>query len=88
MKQSPDFVVSDVAGKHLLMPVGRGFMNLDGMIALNDMGLTIWNYLAEERSYEELLQQILSEFDVSEEIADRDAKAFLERLQSVKAIVD
>lgn len=88
MKQSPNFIVSDVAGKHLLMPIGRGVLSLDGMIALNDMGLTIWNLLAEDTSYEDLLGQILSEFDVSADAADRDIRSFLARLKSVHAIED
>lgn len=88
MKQSPSFIVSDVAGKHLLMPMGRATLSLDGMIALNDMGLTIWNLLSEERSYEDLLEQILSEFDVDRKTAAQDVRSFLAKLQSVHAIVD
>ena len=88
MKQSPNFIVSDVAGKHLLMPMGRAVLSLDGMIALNDMGLTIWKLLAEDTSYEDLLKQILSEFDIDEKTADLDVKAFLAKLQSVNAIVN
>ena len=88
MKQSPNFIVSDVAGKHLLMPMGRAVLSLDGMIALNDMGLTIWKLLAKDTSYEDLLKQILSEFDIDEKTADLDVKAFLAKLQSVNAIVN
>ena len=88
MKQDPNFIVSDVAGRHILMPIGRKAASFDGMIALNDMGLTIWELLREERAYGELLQQILAEFDVDRETADRDARAFLDRLLSVGAIVD
>ena len=53
MKQNPDFVMCDVAGKHVLMPLARAAVNLDGMISLNEVGLTVWNSLAEEKSYEE-----------------------------------
>ena len=88
MKQSPNFIVSDVAGKHLLMPIGRAVLSLDGMIALNDMGLTIWNLLAEDTSYEDLLGQILSEFEIDTETADRDLRSFLAKLRSASAIVD
>lgn len=88
MKQNPDFVMCDVAGKHVLMPLARAAVNLDGMISLNEVGLTVWNSLAEEKSYEELLQMIVSDYSVSKEIADRDIQAFLKKLKAVGAVLD
>ncbi len=88
MKQNPDFVMCDVAGKHVLMPLARAAVNLDGMISLNEVGLTVWNSLAEEKSYEELLQMMVSDYSVSKEIADRDIQAFLKKLKAVGAVLD
>lgn len=88
MKQNPDFVMCDVAGKHVLMPLARAAVNLDGMISLNEVGLTVWNSLAEEKSYEELLKMMVSDYSVSKEIADRDIQAFLKKLKAVGAVLD
>lgn len=88
MKQNPDFVMCDVAGKHVLMPLARAAVNLDGMISLNEVGLTVWNSLAEEKSYEELLQMMVSDYSVSKEIADRDIQAFLKKLKAVGTVLD
>ena len=88
MKQNPDFVMCDVAGKHVLMPLARAAVNLDGMISLNEVGLTVWNSLAEEKSYEELLQMMVSDYSVSKEIADWDIQAFLKKLKAVGAVLD
>lgn len=88
MKQNPDFVMCDVAGNHVLMPIGRSAINLDGMITLNDIGVFIWNNLSQDISYSALLESIVSNYDVEKETADTDLNTFLTVLKGVNAIVE
>ncbi len=88
MKQNPEFVQCNVAGNSVLMPIGRSAVSLDGIVNLNDMGASLWEKLAEEISYSELLQYIVSRYDVGEETADADLKAFLDVLKKAGAIVE
>ena len=88
MKQNPAYVLGDVAGNHILMPVGRAAISLNGMITLNDMGVCLWERLSEDTSYSELLQYIVARFDVKEEIAVADLKEFLDVLRRANAIVE
>lgn len=88
MKQNPDFVMCDVAGNHVLMPIGRSAINLDGMITLNDIGVFIWNNLSQDISYSALLESIVSNYDVEKETADTDLNTFLTVLKDVNAIVE
>ena len=88
MKQNPEFVMGDVAGNHSLMPIGRATLSLNGMITLNDIGVCIWEMLSEDTSYSALLHRITSRFDVEEDTADADLKAFLDVLRKANAIVE
>ena len=88
MKQNPDFVMCDVAGNHVLMPIGRSAINLDGMITLNDIGVFIWNNLSQDISYSALLESIVSNYDVEKETADTDLNTFLTVLKDVNAIIE
>lgn len=81
MKQNPDFILSHVAGEHILVPVGKAAVNFNAIISLNEMGQTIWNMLTKDTSEEELLKNILAEYEVSEQQARADLDSFLAKLR-------
>ena len=67
----------EIAGDTILIPVGETSLNLKGVITLNPVGVTIWKALENAKSREEILTDILEEFDVSEETARADLEEFL-----------
>lgn len=86
MKQNPDFIITDIAEDHILVPVGKAAVNFNAIISLNDMGQTIWNLLEKDISEEELLESILAEYEVSEARARADIGRFLAKLRENGAI--
>ena len=86
MKQNPEFILTDIADSHILVPVGKSAVDFNAIISLNDMGQTIWNMLEKETSLEELVHNILAEYDVSEEQARADIDAFLAKLRETGCI--
>lgn len=88
MRQSPDFILCDVADNHILMPVGEATVNLNGMITLNEMGLTIWKKLEEEVSFEGILNAILEEYDINEAKARAGIEVFLKTLRNAGCILE
>ena len=88
MKQNPNFVLTDVADSHILVPVGKAAVNFNAVINLNDMGQTVWNILEKDMTEEELLKCVLSEYDVSEEQAGTDIGRFIAILRENGCIED
>ena len=88
MKQNPNYIISDVADSHILVPVGEAAVNFNSIISLNEMGQTIWNMLAEDTTEEALLESILAEYDVSAERARADIGSFLAKLRENGCIED
>lgn len=88
MKRNPDFVVTDVAGSHILVPVGKAAVNFNSIISLNEMGLTVWDMLENETSEEEVLQKILAEYEVTEDRARADVERFIGKLRESGCIED
>ena len=88
MRQNPQFVLCDVAGNHVLMPVGSAAIDLNGMLSLNDTGVVIWEKLKSDMAFDELLTAILEEYNVSEEVARADLTRYLKTMRDVNAIVD
>ena len=88
MKQSPDFFITELSGGHILVPVGNAAVDFNSIVSLNDMGQTIWNMLENETTAEEILKNILAEYDVSEEKARADIDKFIAKLRENGCIED
>lgn len=80
MKRKADFIMQNVGGENLLVPLGAQVMNLNGLITLNDTAAYAWELLTEERSLEELAVALAERFDVSAEIAHVDLQTFLNEI--------
>lgn len=88
MKLKGQFVLREVAGEIIGIPVGRTALSFNGMICINAVSAVIWKGLQEEKSKEEILDSILQEFDVSREEATADLDVFLHRLRENNLLED
>ena len=86
MKQSPDFLLRDVADSVVLVPVGVATERFPGMITLNETGKFLWETLETEQTLETLTQKLLEQYEVTSEQAKTDVEAFLKKLVAVGAV--
>lgn len=78
MKLKSGFVLEEVAGTYLAVAVGERAEELKVLIKLNDTGAFLWNILAERNVTEaELVDALLSEYEVSRELAERSVESFV-----------
>ena len=80
MKRKADFLMQNVGGENLLVPLGAQVMNLNGLITLNDTAAYAWELLAEERSLDELAVALVERFDVDLERARVDVQTFVDEI--------
>lgn len=83
MKATTEMVLREIAGEHLLIPVGQTALKVHGMITLSESGLLLWNKLQEECTEEDLVNALLAEYEVDCETAEADVKAFVGQMQKV-----
>lgn len=81
LKLKSGYMLSEVAGNYLVVPVGEATMDFSGIINLNEVGAFIWKQLENGTTMEELIKAVTAEYEVSEEIAAKDANAFVEKLR-------
>ena len=82
MKIKEGFILREIAGSFVVVPVGQNLVDFSSMITLNETGAFLWNALAEDVSEDELCKKLLSEYDgVSEEDALCDIKDFVKILE-------
>ncbi len=72
------YVVREIAGEFIAVPVDSSCGT--NIVILNPVSKFLWDELKTEKSFEELLNAILSNYDVSKEEAESDLKDFLMQL--------
>jgi hypothetical protein len=80
MKRKEDFLLQNVGGQDLLIPLGSKVLDMNGMVVLNPTGRYIWELLAEDRSLEDLVTAVVDWFEVGTEQAGTDVRSFVEDL--------
>ncbi len=72
------YVVREIAGEFIAVPVDSTCGS--NIIILNPVSKLLWDELKTEKSFDELLDAILKNYDVSKEEAETDLKEFLMQL--------
>lgn len=80
MKIDKEFVLREIAGDYVIIPTGKTVLEFNGLITVNEVGVSLWNMLQEEISFDGLVQGILDEYDVEESVAREDIQEFLDKL--------
>ncbi|MGN8963404.1 PqqD family protein [Bariatricus sp. HCP28S3_D3] len=80
MKLEKEFVLREIAGDYVIIPVGKTVIEFNGLITVNEVGVSIWNMLQNEVTFDQIVQGILNEYEVEESVAREDIREFLDKL--------
>ena len=80
MKKTKEFILREIADEYLLIPTGKTTETFNGIISLSDTAAFIYEHLEEADTFETLVHMIVSEYDVDEETAVKDAVIFINQL--------
>ena len=80
MKLEKEFVLREIAGDYVIIPVGKTVIEFNGLITVNEVGVSIWNMLQNEVTFDQIVQGLLNEYEVEESVAREDIREFLDQL--------
>lgn len=80
MRVSKDYVLREIEGDYIIIPLGSAKQKFNGLIALNEVGVSIWKLLQDDVTVNDLVNGILDEYEVEEDIAREDIMEFLKKL--------
>ncbi|MGN1450695.1 MAG: PqqD family protein [Eubacteriales bacterium] len=83
MKASENMIEREIAGEHILVPVGEMALRVHGMVNLSESGHLLWQRLSSECSEEDLVDALMGEYEVDRKTAERDVHEFVEKLRTV-----
>lgn len=82
MKIKSGFVLRNVAGKYVAVPIGERSCELHGMICLNESGAFLFEKAQAETDALQLCKALCGEYDVSGDEAMQAVLEFIEYLRS------
>ena len=88
MKLNENYILKNIAGSPVVVPVGDAVNNINGMITLNGPAEDIWKALEDGKDYDDILALLISEYDAPEDILRNDLTAFLEKLKKYSILED
>ena len=81
MKIKNGFMLREVAGQWVVIPLGERVVEFNGIMTLSESGALLWKVLEKEVLEEELVQAVLMEYSIDKETATSDVLEFTTRLR-------
>lgn len=80
MKIKDGFVVRNIAGSNIVVPLGENTVNFNSVITLNETGLFLWKLLEKGTDTDSLVTAVTNEYNIDAETAKKDIDAFIKKL--------
>lgn len=81
MRLVEEIIVEKLDDHYVGVPTGKASEMFNGMIQLNDTAYFLMNYLNEERSKEELVQELIKHYDIDEALASQAVESFINEMK-------
>ncbi len=77
MKIKDGFMLREVAGAYVVVPVGGRADDFNGMIHLNETGAFFWNLVSKGAERQEMIDEAVREYDAGPERIAEDVDRFI-----------
>lgn len=82
MKIKDGFIMKDVAGSKVVLPVGDRKLDINGIITFNEIGAEVFKMLDGTNTVEKIVNKIASDYDVSYETVETDVIKLIEKMRN------
>ncbi|MDR3270191.1 MAG: PqqD family protein [Peptococcaceae bacterium] len=81
MKVKDGFMLREIVGQWVVVPLGERVVELNGIMSLSESGALLWKKMEQHVAEEDLVGSILAEYSVDRETAVADVREFITNLQ-------
>ncbi len=81
MKKKENFILRNIAGEHIMMPVGPTALKFSGLILANDVSAFIWDNIEKADSPEEMAELICGQFEADYDEVQKDVTLLFEEMK-------
>lgn len=76
-----EFVLREIAGDFVLVPIGKTSGDFKGLFPISETGAFIWKLLPEAETEQYIIEKFLGEYEVDRETVTSDVNEFLSALR-------
>lgn len=88
MKIKDGYIIREVAGSNIVVPIGDEQMSFGGIMTLNPVGAFIWKLLEKGATKDELVDAVLKEYEIDRDTASSDIDKYIAKLREKNVIED
>jgi hypothetical protein len=77
---SPSVVTRKTGNEYVLVPIANNIADMNSVFTLNDTGAFIWELIDGKRDVEEIIRELIKEYEIDEVTAKDDVMAFFEKM--------
>lgn len=81
MKRSEDYVLKELMGSFVLVPVGEKAIDFNGVITLNESAKFLWDAAKDEFELDDLVDALIGEYEIDIDTATKGAEVFVNRMK-------
>lgn len=81
MKINEELIHREIAGEHILVPLGEVAQHFSGLFSMNELATFLWEMLPMVDDEATLVELVLEQYDVERETAESDVHGFLQELR-------
>lgn len=85
---SPSVVTRKTGNEYVLVPVANNIADMNSVFTLNETGAFIWELIDGKRDVEEIIKEMIKEYEIDEVIARADLMTFIEKMNDYLIITE
>ena len=78
LSHSQSVVTTKTGNEYVLVPVANNIADMNSVYTLNETGAFIWEHIDGKKSVEEIINEMIMEYDVDIERASKDVFSFID----------
>jgi hypothetical protein len=82
LTHSKSIVTTKTGNEYVLVPVANNIADMNSMYTLNETGAFIWEHINGENSIEDIIKEMMGEFEVDYDTASADVLSFIDDMRS------
>lgn len=81
MEIKKEMIHREIAGDHILVPVGKTVGEFSGLFPMTESSAIIWDMLPDIESEGEAVDKLLEIYDAPREVVEKDVREFFDKLR-------
>lgn len=87
MRVKDGYMLREIAGTWVVVPIGKRIVEFNGLMTLNESGALLWKKLEMEADMKELVRAVMAEYEVDEATASSDVVEFVSEIDKKGLII-